>query len=119
MASYYGNYMKKLRKKQKENMRTMASRLGVSPAFISSIESGRKTIPMEYAEKISALYNLSDKEKNEIVDAINISNKNVKIQIENFDSDRKDVSLMFARKINTADKDLIKKLKEALNEDKD
>ena len=42
------------------------------------------------------------------------TNKKVPLELEKMNEAQKDVSLLFARKIKTADNDLLKKLKEAL-----
>ena len=97
----------------------MAIKLDVSSTFLSAMEVGRKTIPLEYVEKICNIYNLTEEEKNELEDSINETNKRVSIELEAMNESQKDVSLIFARKIKNADSELLEKLKKVLLEDED
>ena len=69
MTTSFSNVMKEIRDINNESLRTMAKRLGISAAFLSAIEVGKKTIPLDYAEKISKEYKLSQQMHDKIVDA--------------------------------------------------
>lgn len=114
MATSFSNVMKEVRGANGESLRTMAKRLGISAAFLSAIEVGKKTIPLDYADKIREEYKLSDEMYEKIVDAIFDTNKMIKISLKNLNDEQKDVSLLFARKISSADEKLVKELKELL-----
>ena len=114
MISKFGIIMKKIREKENDSLRQMAVKLGISAAFLSAMEVGRKTIPSNYIEKINAIYHLSNDELAQLEMSIYETNKKVSLELEKMNEAQKDVSLLFARKIKTADNDLLKKLKEAL-----
>ena len=118
MASSFGKVMKEIRDPLNESLRTMAKRLGVSAAFLSALEVGKKTIPVEYADKIAKEYKLSQEMRDKIYVAIFETNKTIKLEVDDLNKEQKKVSLLFARKINNSDPDLIKKLKEALEDEK-
>ena len=118
MATNFAKLMKEIRKPEGESLRTMAKRLEISAAFLSALEVGKKTIPIEYAEKICNEYKLDENMLYRLKDAISESNNMIKLGLEDSNDDQKNVSLLFARKIVNADPDLIKKLKEALEDDK-
>ena len=118
MATNFAKLMKEIRKPDNESLRTMAKRLEISAAFLSALEVGKKTIPTEYADKICKEYNLDDTMKDKLTDAISESNNMIKLGLEDLNNDQKNVSLLFARKISNADPNLIKKLKEALEDEK-
>lgn len=118
MVSNFGKCVRRIRDKQNDSLRQMAIKLGISAAFLSAMEVGRKQIPIEYAEKIKEIYDLSEEEKNELEDSIYETNERVPLELAAMNEAQKDVSLMFARKIKTADEELLKKLKEALLDEK-
>lgn len=120
MASKFGEYARQLRINEGDSLRKMAIKLNISAAFLSAMEVGKKQIPIEYVEKIKNIYNLNEQQTIELENSILESNEKVLVALEDMNQHQKDVTLMFARKIKTADEDLLKKLKEALlDEDKD
>ena len=92
----------------------MAIKLGISAAFLSAMEVGRKPIPVDYVEKIKSIYNLTEEQEVELENSIHETNERVPIELAAMNEAQKDISLMFARKIKTADEELLRKLKEAL-----
>ncbi|MGM9969487.1 MAG: helix-turn-helix transcriptional regulator [Anaeroplasma sp.] len=119
MISKFGIIVRKIRSKENDSLRKMAFKLGVSATFLSAMEVGRKMIPLEYVERISSIYDLSKEEKEKLEDSINETNERVLIELNMMNEAQRDVSLIFARKIKTADEELLEKLKKALIDDKD
>lgn len=118
MISKFGLYIRKIREQENDSLRQMAIKLGISAAFLSAMEVGRKQIPLEYVEKIKGIYNLTKEQEVELENSIYETNERVPIELAAMNEAQKDVSLMFARKIKTADEDLLRKLKEALLDEK-
>jgi transcriptional regulator with XRE-family HTH domain len=116
MISEFGIFVRKIRINKNDSLRDMAKKLNISAAFLSSMEVGRKTIPIEYIDKIVNLYNLNDGQKDELIDAINKTNNEVNLELDKMNKSQQEVSLIFARKIKTADPKLIEKLKNILND---
>ena len=56
MISKFGLYVRFIREKENDSLRKMADKLNVSAAFLSAMEVGRKTIPIEYAKKIKKIW---------------------------------------------------------------
>lgn len=52
----FGTQVREYRHTLKMTLTTMASALGTSSAFLSSMETGRTKIPMEWVEKIALLF---------------------------------------------------------------
>jgi predicted transcriptional regulator len=52
----FGVAVRKARLDAKVNLNDMANELGVTPAFLSSIEVGRKKVPAEWAKKIEEYF---------------------------------------------------------------
>lgn len=118
MISKFGKCIRNIRKQENDSLRQMAIKLGISAAFLSAMEVGRKQIPLEYVEKIKGIYNLTEEQEVELENSIYETNERVPIELAAMNEAQKDVSLMFARKIKTADEDLLRKLKEALLDEK-
>lgn len=111
----YGIYIRKIRKERNETLANMAIKMNVSISFLSALEVGKKTIPQDIPERISSVYDLSNEQLNEMKNAIDISNGKIQISLDNMNDDQKEVSLMFARKINSASKKQIKELNDVLS----
>lgn len=119
MISKFGLYVRKIREDNNESLRQMAVKLGVSAAFLSAMEVGRKTIPIDYVSKIKDVYSLNDEQIIELENSIYETNERVPLELKTMNDAQKDVSLMFARKIKNADENMLKKLKEALSNEED
>lgn len=116
-ANEYGIYIRKLRKERGENLDTMAKKMGVSISFLSALEVGTKTIPQDIAERVGKVYELSLEQIKEIQNAIDLSNGKIQIQLEQMDDTQKDISLAFARTINTASQKKLEELRKLLESD--
>ncbi len=114
MISKFGKCIRSIREQENDSLRQMAIKLGISAAFLSAMEVGRKPIPVEYVEKIKSIYELTKEQEVELENSIHETNERVPIELAAMNEAQKDISLMFARKIKTADEELLRKLKEAL-----
>lgn len=118
MISKFGICIRNIREQENDSLRQMAIKLGISAAFLSAMEVGRKPIPVEYVEKIKSIYNLTEEQQVELENSIHETNERVPIEFKAMNEAQKDISLLFARKIKTADEELLKKLKDALLDEK-
>lgn len=116
MISKFGIVMRQFRSRTGESLRTMSSKLEISPAFLSAMEVGRRQIPQEYLPKIKNLYNLNDEDYIRLQEAAMETNNRVDIELSKMNEAQKAVSMTFARKIENADPELIEKLRKALEE---
>lgn len=117
MISAFGIYIRKIRKENNESLRTMANRLGISASFLSEMEVGKKTVPIEYVNVISEMYQLNGEELIKLENSIIETNESVDINVESNES-KVETSLVFTRRIKNVDNDLVKKLMDVLNDDK-
>lgn len=67
--SAFGRYLRKLRVDRDEKLMHMAINLGVSPAFLSSVELGKKNVPRSLPTEIAAIYKLKNEELISLQDA--------------------------------------------------
>lgn len=117
MTTEYGKFMKNLRKQKNETLATMSSRLGVSIAFLSAMEVGKKQVPIDYADKISDIYNLNNKENLELTNAIALSNINLNINFTAMTEEQAKALVLFARRITKISKRKLDMINELLVED--
>lgn len=111
MISSFGIVMRRIRKYTGESLRSCASKLEITPTFLSAMEVGRKSIPSYYPLKIKNLYNLSESDYIDLYNATIETNKHVDIEIEKMTEAQKETTMVFARKIENADPELIEKLR--------
>lgn len=113
--TYFGKYIRGLRAEKNENLRQMADKLEVSSAFLSAVEVGKKLVPKDWISKIVNLYGINEKEENELRNAIDKDNKRTVIEFNKLSTDRQELSMMFARTINTANQKTLEELREILD----
>lgn len=119
MISAFGTYIRKIRKEKNESLRTMASKLGIAASFLSEMEVGKKPVPTEYGKTISEMYQLNGEESQMLENSIIETNESLDIDVEENNESRIETSLVFTRRIKNVDNDLVKKLMDVLNDDKD
>ncbi len=112
----YGRIMRAVRKSRGENLNDMSLKLDVSIAFLSALEVGKKTIPLFYCEKIAQAYGFTEQEKNELANAIDLSNKKIVIGLIDKSEEQKELCLLLARNINNLDDEKINALIKIINE---
>ena len=99
-----------------ENLFDMARKLDISIAYLSSIENGKREIPRDFFEKIKKNYNLNLSEEEKLKKIISHTKKIV-IDMKELSEDRKDISLRYARKIQSLSEEKLRKLREILWEE--
>ena len=65
----YGKVLRHIRLDLSELLGTMADKLGLSAAYLSSIETGSRSIPVDLTSKIIKIYNLSEEEAEKLLKA--------------------------------------------------
>ena len=110
MVTELGKFLRKLRIEKGELLYDMAQTLGVSSAFLSKVENGKKKPPMKWKEIIAQKYNLTEGELHEFsekfFDAVNTDS----IDLSWYQEDDRELMLSFAREFNPLDKRAIKKM---------
>lgn len=113
-----GKFLRMLRLKNNEILKDMSTKLGISTALISSVETGKKKASDSFREKIIETYNLSDEDIKELDEAIvrtNIRELNeLTLKTNNLDENREDLVVAFARCFSSLDDDSTNKIKRIL-----
>ena len=81
----------------------MAINLGVSSAFLSAVENGKKKTPSRWVKKLSVLYSLSSEQIEELKESIIESSGVVELNIKNASKNSQKAALSFARKFESMD----------------
>lgn len=110
----FAAFVRDLRLKNSEILKDMAIKLGVTSAFLSAVENGKKQIPAHWFEKISKEYKLNKDEKNELRDAIDTSKDKVLINTKGAPNKNKELAMVFARSFGKLDDDAMEKIKKLL-----
>lgn len=67
----FGKFLRKLRIDNGELLKDMAIKLNTTPAFLSMVETGRRSIPKKWEEEIEKIYSLNLKQKEELISILN------------------------------------------------
>ena len=110
----FGEFVRVLRVRQHEVMGDMARKLGVKPPFLSAVENGKRNVPPEWVEKLTLLYNLSEAERTELVEAIEASKTQYKLSMNGAGTIQRRAAMQFARSFDNMDDETARKILELL-----
>lgn len=103
----------KLREKNSESLRDMATKLGVTASYLSAVEHGKKRVTEKLAEDICRIYNFSREQEEEFKASIVKSSDT--LSLNNLtDTQRQLMCLIYLRLdyLSIEDIDIIKKILE-------
>lgn len=101
MLSEYGKTIRKIRIDKGLTMAQMANTLGVTSAFLSMIEQGKRNIPECLTKDIISHYELSNEQAKELQQAEHLSRKSIEIDLSNVDLDKKALVLSLASNLKS------------------
>lgn len=110
----FGEFARILRIKNHEVMGDMANVLGVKISFLSAVENGKKNVPIEWVDKLTTYYNLSDEERHSLLQTIDESRTQYKISMEHAGLQQRRAALQFARSFDEMDDETAIKIIELL-----
>ena len=93
----FKKFMETLRQRHHETLTSMAKNLGVSPAYVHSLESGKKAIPKYLPDKLTKLYWLTESETIELNKAIELSARSITISLVECSPEKRELAILFAR----------------------
>lgn len=97
MLTKVGKLLRQIRLNNDEILRDMAEKLGVSAAFLSAVENGKKKMPKAMRGKLINKYEFDTEEISMLDDAIMESNDSVEINIKAMSEAKKGFAVSFAR----------------------
>ena len=92
-----GDYLRKLRFANGQTLKQMAENLGVSSAFLSAVENGKKKMPERWYEILSDKYALGAVKMDELKKAVDESSVTIKLNLTNASSYNRELAISFAR----------------------
>ena len=110
MITALGKYLRDLRIQHGEILKTMAEKLGVTSAFLSAVENGKKKMPDSWKAKLAYLYGLDKKQKDALEVAALESNDTVELRIKDVPEQNRTLAVLFAREFDSMDKELLEQL---------
>lgn len=117
MITIFGKFLRNLRHMHTELLKDMADNLGVSAAFLSAVETGKKSIPPTWFAKICDIYQLTAAQRKELANAVDESQRAVTIDLTSQSGERRGVAVALARQFNNlsnAEMDMLKRTMEAV-----
>ena len=112
----FGKELRKMRIDASEVLGTMAKKLGVSPAYLSSIENGQRDIPENLISALAKTYGLSQERQNELEELKAQVKGAVDVNFEDKknNADYVETAVMFARDFSKLSEEQILMMKELL-----
>ncbi len=108
----FGEKMRELRKRQGVTQTQMAQALGVSSAYLSALEHGRRSRPSWYlVQGINQFFNLIWDEAEEIERLANLSHPRVAIDTGDLSAEATELANLLSAKISTLDEDQIRAIR--------
>lgn len=114
MITRIGTFLRKLRTEKNEKLRDMATKLGVSSAFLSAVENGKKKAPSSWKKKLSSIYSLSSDQIEELNESIIESSGVVELNIKNASRNSQKAAITFARRFESMDDEIAQRIIEYL-----
>ena len=111
-------FLRKLRLENREYLKDMAEKTGVSISFLSAVENETKKMTESLIEKIVECYKLNKDQEEELRMASMEANKEATIYLDKLNDEQTELTYRFARSIENIDNDTLIKIKELLEDTK-
>ena len=112
MVSSFGRLLKILRARNDEILGDMATKLGVSIAFLSKVENGIAKPSDRIINGVIDHYELSEEEKEQLLLA---AKPDISIDISDFDLEKKKLTMYFAQAVSNLNEKQVEQIDEILN----
>jgi transcriptional regulator with XRE-family HTH domain len=99
-----GIFLKRIRLNNKdEKLKDMASKLKISNALLSSIETGKRKMNDEVFALLVKVYKLSQEEQDELKYLKEMATNEINVKVEKLDDDKKSTLINFLSKVEGLD----------------
>ena len=110
MLTELGKILRKIRIDRQELLRDMADTLGVSAAYLSAVENGKRKAPVIWAEKIIQSYDLDFDEAKQLRIAHDESQDEIRISLQQITARQRSTALSFAKALEGLSDDELEKI---------
>lgn len=111
----FGKFLRKLRIDHGEVLYDMSQNLKVSSAFLSSVENGIKSVPVDLVKKIVVFYMLEQEQAEELQRLAESTKRQVRLNLDNVKDDKRNLALTFARRFDDMGQVEVQRLLRALS----
>ena len=115
MLTAFGKFCRKIRIDHGEIMKDMAEKLGVTSAFLSAVETGKRNAPETWLESLVELYKLTEEQFRELREAFGTSKSDVKFDLRGKSDEDRKVVMAFAREFTSLNEEEKQKILNMLN----
>ncbi|WP_417788699.1 helix-turn-helix domain-containing protein [Terasakiella pusilla] len=112
MLTPFGKIARKIRSAKGLRLLDVASELGVTSAFLSAVETGKKVLPQGFEEKVATAMSLAKDEISELRSAADQTRQDVKVS--NLEPEDRELVAIFARRFNELPQEEVEDLKKRL-----
>lgn len=99
----------------KERLSVMASKLGVSASYLSSVENGKKPMSDKLYQSLGSIYKLSESDMKELNMLRHLESKNLNVNTDDMDEQKKEVVVKFLSNIDSMDDDDLREIEYLIN----
>ena len=110
MVTEFGKALRKIRIDRQQLLKDMANKLGVSSAYLSAVENGKRRMPQDWVSKIASIYSLDSDAQADLQNAADNSVFDVTISLENASEQKRNAVLSFARALDGLDDEDLKRI---------
>lgn len=110
MLTELGKILRKIRIDRQELLRDMAEILGVSAAYLSAVETGKRNAPQAWVEKIVQAYDLNTIDAAQLRNAFEESRDEVRISLQSVSSQQRNAAISFAKALEGLSDEQLEKI---------
>ena len=110
MLTAFGRFVRKIRIDTGWLLKDMAESLGVTSSYLSAVETGKRRIPNDWAEKITKIFQLDSDSIYELNASIQESQQEIQLNLSAASKQQRDLAFAFARKLDGLDENEIKNI---------
>lgn len=110
MLTELGKILRKIRIDRQELLRDMAGILGVSAAYLSAVETGKRNAPLAWADKIIQAYELDDAKAAQLISAFEDSRDEIRISLQFVSSQQRNTAISFAKALEGLSDEQLEKI---------
>ena len=114
MLTSLGKFLRTFRIQEEELLKDMAEKLNVAPAYLSSIENGKRTPTKKLIDNIIHTYQLSGEAFSELNKAFFETLDEVSVSIKEATESQRDLCISFSRKFTSLSNTQIEEIKKIL-----
>ena len=116
MLSNYGKILRKIRIDKGLTMAQMAKAVGITSAYLSTIERGKRNIPKSLTQNVINHYKLSNEQVAELQKAEYLSMDSFEIELSDVDLDKKTLVFTIAKNLKNMTCEQVAKINNIMEE---